>query len=116
MSKKPFNVMGYFRQKAANDPEFQAMVDAEIAALELEESIVALRKRHGLTQAAVAAKMGVTQSAIAQLEKKGAAAKMEIRTLVKMASAAGGRLRISIDAAPRKPTPRGKRRKVAAVG
>jgi DNA-binding XRE family transcriptional regulator len=49
-------------------PAFQAKVEEELAAINVAQDLVALRESRGLSQAELASRLGITQSAIAQLE------------------------------------------------
>ena len=49
-------------------PAFQAQVEGALAAVSVAQDVVALRESRGLSQAQLADRLGITQSAIAQLE------------------------------------------------
>jgi ribosome-binding protein aMBF1 (putative translation factor) len=49
-------------------PAFQARVEEELAAINVAQDLVALRESRGLSQRRLAEQLGVTQSAIAQLD------------------------------------------------
>ena len=49
-------------------PAFQAQVEEELAAINVAQDLVALRESRGLSQMQLATRLGITQSAIAQLE------------------------------------------------
>jgi transcriptional regulator with XRE-family HTH domain len=93
----PFDVKAWIAKEDAQGPGFAAAVEAELAALNLDEKLRDLRKSHHVTQAQLATRMGVTQSAIAQLEKSDPG-RMEIRTLAKMATALGYGITIKFEA------------------
>jgi DNA-binding XRE family transcriptional regulator len=76
-------------------PEFQAKVEEELAAINIAQDLVALREARGLSQRQLAKQLGVTQSAIAQLETSRPK-NVELRTLVRAAAALGGRVHVSI--------------------
>ena len=69
-----------------HSPEFQAKVEEELAAINVAQDLVALREARGLSQRQLAEQLGVTQSAIAQLES-AAPRNLELRTLVRAATA-----------------------------
>lgn len=92
----PFDVQAFIRDKDRDTPGFAAAVEAELAALNLEERLRDLRKTQHLTQAEVAKRMGMSQGAVAQLEKTEPGA-MAIRTLAKMATALGYGLTIGFE-------------------
>lgn len=76
-------------------PAFQAQVEEELAAINVAQDLVALRESRGLSQAQLADRLGITQSAIAQLES-AQPKNVELRTLVRVASALGGHVDVSI--------------------
>ena len=84
-------------------PAFQAQVDEELAAINVAQDLVALRESRGLSQTQLADRLGITQSAIAQLES-AQPKNVELRTLVRVATALGGHVDVSIR--PRRETER----------
>lgn len=86
-----FDVGTYIQEEDKRTPGFAAAVEEEVARLDLADRVKALRKTRRLTQAGLAKRMGVSQSAVAQME---AAPTLEIRTLAKLALALGCRLHI----------------------
>jgi transcriptional regulator with XRE-family HTH domain len=76
-------------------PAFQAQVDETLAAISVAQDVVALRESRGLSQAQLADRLGITQSAIAQLES-AQPRNVELRTLVRVAVALGARVDVSI--------------------
>ena len=76
-------------------PAFQAQVEEELAAINVAQDLVALRESRGLSQAQLADRLGITQSAIAQLES-AQPKNVELRTLVRVATALGGHVDVSI--------------------
>ena len=76
-------------------PAFQAQVEEELAAINVAQDLVALRESRGLSQTQLADRLGITQSAIAQLES-AQPRNVELRTLVRVATALGGHLDVSI--------------------
>lgn len=76
-------------------PAFQAQVEEELAAINVAQDLVALRESRGLSQAQLADRLGITQSAIAQLES-AQPKNVELRTLVRVAAALGGHVDVSI--------------------
>ena len=80
-----------------HSPEFQAKVDEELAAINVAQDLIALREARGLSQRQLAEQLGVTQSAIAQLES-AEPRNLELLTLVRAATALGGRVDVSIRA------------------
>ena len=78
-------------------PAFQAKVEEELAAINVAQDLVALRESRGLSQAELASRLGITQSAIAQLES-AQPKNVELRTLVRVAAALGAHVDVSIRA------------------
>lgn len=76
-------------------PAFQAQVEEELAAINVAQDLVALRESRGLSQVQLAERLGVTQSAIAQLES-AQPKNVELRTLVRVAAALGAHVDVSI--------------------
>ncbi len=56
-------------KRTKKNPDFPDMVDAAVRARALLRSLADKRRRLGLSQTAVAARMGTSQSALARLEK-----------------------------------------------
>ena len=76
-------------------PAFQAQVEEELAAINVAQDLVALRESRGLSQTQLANRLGITQSAIAQLES-AQPKNVELRTLVRVAAALGAHVDLSI--------------------
>lgn len=76
-------------------PAFQAQVEEELAAINVAQDLVALRESRGLSQLQLAKRLGITQSAIAQLES-AQPKNVELRTLVRVAAALGAQVDVSI--------------------
>jgi len=89
-------------------PAFQAQVEEELASINVAQDLVALRESRGLSQAQLADRLGITQSAIAQLES-AQPRNVELRTLVRVATALGAHVDVSIQ--PRRKTKRKSRQR-----
>ena len=76
-------------------PAFEAKVAEGLAAIRVAQDLVALRESRGLSQAQLARRVGVTRSAIAQLES-AQPDNIELRTLVRVAAALGAHVDVSI--------------------
>ena len=77
-----------------NDPAFvAAYAEAEVE-YQVVEAMIRARGEAGLTQGALAARMGTTQSAITRLE--GGRVSPSVATLRKYAAAVGKRLRVEM--------------------
>jgi transcriptional regulator with XRE-family HTH domain len=70
-------------------------VEDELAQILIEHKITNLRKRRGLTQAALAQRSGVSQPMIAQIES-GKLNNLTLKTLARTARALGASLRIDL--------------------
>ena len=85
------------------DPKFKIEYDALAEEFQLLREMLRARKRAGLTQEAVAKKMGTKAPAIARLEGAATVAKASpsVRTLRKYAKAVGCFLEIRLKPIPR---------------
>ena len=79
------------------DRELGRKADALVCEMKIQEQLVALRETRGLSQRAAAKLLGASQPYIAKLET-GAIRNPGVRTLVKYATALGGRVTLRIDA------------------
>src|SRR5580700_262343 len=70
-------------------------VEDELAQILIEHKIATLRKRRGLTQAALAERTGVSQPMIAQIES-GKLNNLTLKTLARTARALGASLKIDL--------------------
>ena len=77
-------------ERTARNPEFPGLVEAAIRRRELLRELSARREDLGLTQTAVAAVMGTSQSAVARLESGDVDAKLS--TVERYAAALGQRV------------------------
>lgn len=75
-------------------PQLEEMIASDLAELRLSEQLRKLRKDAGLTQQAVAERMHVTRSDVAQLE--GKPQNIPLATLLKYGHADGARLRVEV--------------------
>jgi transcriptional regulator with XRE-family HTH domain len=100
MAKLTGDVAKWMDAQLRGDPSLRARVARRMNELKLEEDLVALREARGLTQAQLARLVGVTQPAIAKIES-GAAKNLQLKTLVRLITALGGRLDVAI----RRPAP-----------
>lgn len=95
MRPKKTAFMKWVDRKIARDPELKRMVEENLAEMHIEQELAALRERLGITQRELAARMGVTQPAIAKLES-GRVKNLELRTLLRWTTALGGHLSINV--------------------
>jgi ribosome-binding protein aMBF1 (putative translation factor) len=77
------------------DPEFVREYEALEEEFALAHALIGARAQAGLTQEALAQRMGTTQSAIARME--GGKGRPSTSTLVKVAKATGTKLRVSFE-------------------
>ena len=77
---------------SATDPEFPVALAAAEERLAIMTRLKAARKAAGLSRAAVAARMGTSESAVARMEGGGLDAR--ISTVVRFAAAVGAHLEI----------------------
>ncbi len=82
------------------EPGFKEGYDALEEEFSLASQLIEARARAGLTQAEVASRMGTSQSTVARLESGGA--KPSLSTLKRFAQATGARVRITVEASPRR--------------
>ena len=81
-----------------NDPEFKAEYDALDEEFALLDEVLKARKRAGLTQAEIAARMGTKAPAVARIESGGGSKRHSpsIATLRRYAAAVGCKLKIEL--------------------
>ena len=60
-----------WKAELREDPEYQAVYDEEAAKSELWLQLVEARQEAGLTQAQMAERLGISQSRVAKIEKRG---------------------------------------------
>jgi DNA-binding XRE family transcriptional regulator len=80
-------------------PTFQAQVEERLAAINVAQDLAALRESRGVSQSQLADRLGISQSAIAQLES-ARPKNIELRTLVRVATALGAHVEVSIRPQP----------------
>src|SRR5208337_5590819 len=82
-------------QKKIDELGLRREVEEELAQILIEHKIAELRKRRGLTQAALAERSGVSQPMIAQIES-GKLNNLTLKTLARTARALGARLKVEL--------------------
>jgi transcriptional regulator with XRE-family HTH domain len=82
-------------EKKVDELGLRREVEDELAQILIEHKIANLRKRRGLTQAALAARSGVSQPMIAQIES-GKLNNLTLKTLARTARALGASLKIDL--------------------
>jgi len=78
------------REREAESPGFETMVEQELTELRIGLLIKELREKSGLTQEELARRMHTTKSAVSRLENRSGGARLE--TLEKVAHALGKEL------------------------
>ena len=101
-------------EKKVDELGLRREVEDELAEILIEHKIAHLRKRRGLTQAALAQRSGVSQPMIAQIES-GRLSNLTLKTLARTARALGASLKVELVPRLRSAPRRGKaNRKIAA--
>jgi predicted XRE-type DNA-binding protein len=95
MATTKADVMEWVETQLAQDTRLREQVEVRLNELRLERQLAALREARGLSQRQVARLVGVSQPAIAKLES-GTVKNLQIKTLVRMVTALGGRLQVAI--------------------
>ena len=88
--------MRWIDEQLDNDPVFQARVEEALDELRIEEDLITLREGRGWSQNQLAKALGVSQPAIAKIESRKVK-NLQLKTLIRVATALGGRVRIEID-------------------
>jgi predicted XRE-type DNA-binding protein len=91
MATTKADVMEWVETQLAQDARLREQVEVRLNELRLEHQLAALREARGLSQRQVARLVGVSQPAIAKLES-GTVKNLQLKTLVRMVTALGGRL------------------------
>ena len=94
--RKKTEFMEWMDAKLAADPNFARAVEERMAEMRIEQELVALREKEGLSQKDFAARIGATQPYIAKLES-GKVQNLGLKTLAKYAAATGTRLTVSFE-------------------
>jgi len=89
--------MKWIDDEVEADPRLARAVEALVAEMKLEQQIVGLREKRGLTQRQLAKLLGTSQPYVAKLES-GRVKNLGVKTLVKCAQALGAS--VSIRMAP----------------
>lgn len=99
-------------ERARRDPEYRAELERLRPYEQIARQVIRLRMDHGLSQEALAARVGTTKSAISRLESGQHAP--NVATLQKIAAALGSRLVVSFESVT-PPNPPAAKREQAAV-
>jgi len=88
-------LMDEARDELATDRELNRLYERELAKLKVANQILAARQQAGLSQAALARRIGTQQSGVARMENAGCTSYTTI-TLAKIAAATGSKLEVRI--------------------
>lgn len=99
MAAKKTAFMKWIDSELAKSPKLAREVEEILNEMRLEQELVALREKRGLSQGDLAKLLGTTQPYVAKLES-GRVKNLGLRTLVKCATALGGRVTLRIDSRP----------------
>src|ERR1700719_2750966 len=92
-------------EKKVDELGLRREVEEELAQILIEHKVADLRKRRGLTQAALAKRSGVSQPMIAQIES-GKLSNLTLKTLARTARALDANLKIDLVPRPTCATPK----------
>ncbi len=98
MSAKKTAFMRWIDGELRADKDFARRVDELVNEMKIEQELVALRERRGISQRAAAKLIGASQPFVAKLES-GRVKNLGVKTLVKYATALGGKLTLRIEPA-----------------
>ncbi len=100
MATTKADVMEWVETQLAQDARLRERVEVRLSELRLEQQLAALREARGLSQRQVARLVGVSQPAVAKLES-GTVKNLQLKTLLRMVTALGGRIEVEIVPPPR---------------
>jgi transcriptional regulator with XRE-family HTH domain len=100
--------MKWIDDEVEADPRLARAVEELVAEMKLEQQIVGLREKRGLTQRQLAKLLGTSQPYVAKLES-GRVKNLGVKTLVKCARALGASVSIRLDPLRRSPSAAGSR-------
>jgi DNA-binding XRE family transcriptional regulator len=89
------SLMGWVDEQLDRDARLRQEVDEALSALRLEQDLIALRERCGLSQSQLAKLVGVSQPAIAKIES-GKIKNLQLKTLLRTAKAMGATVKIQL--------------------
>src|SRR5712691_1977632 len=97
----------WLQRSMLEDPALAARVAKRLAEMRIEQDLIALRERRGLTQAQLGKMLGISQPAVAKTEAEGG--NLEIRTLARAAEVLNARLEIRLISGQKQASERGAR-------
>lgn len=95
MAKKT-DFMKWMDAQLAEDPDLARAVEERLAEMRIEQGLVALREKKGLSQKELAARIGASQPYVAKLES-GRVQNLGLKTLVKYATALGSQVTVRFE-------------------
>jgi DNA-binding Xre family transcriptional regulator len=87
------NINGYFKEKL-KDKEFRRLYEIERAKVALAQKIAEMRQEKHLNQKELAARLGVSQQFVSQIET-GEGKNLTLDTLIRIAESLGHKVKIS---------------------
>ena len=93
-------------------PGLKKRVATLVEEMSIEQDLIALRQERGLSQRALAGLVGVKQPVIARIES-GKARNLELKTVVRIVTALGARVKISLEKSESEAGGKPQRRKLA---
>jgi len=102
------SLMGWIDEQLDRDARLRQEVDEALNALRLEQDLIALRERCGLSQSQLAKLVGVSQPAIAKIES-GKIKNLQLKTLLRTAKAMGATVKIQLQKSPQAGVPKSHR-------
>ena len=88
-------VMNWVEKQLDQDSRLRQQVEEMLNEMRIEQDLLALRLGKGVSQRQLAKTLGVSQPAIAKIES-GKVRNLELRTLVRYATALGGSVKIEV--------------------
>jgi transcriptional regulator with XRE-family HTH domain len=97
----------WLKRSLSEDPALEARVAKRLSEMRIEQDLIALRERRGLTQAQLGKMLGISQPAVAKMEAAGG--NLEIKTLARAAEVLDARLEIRLVSGHKQASERGVR-------
>ncbi len=95
MKTKKTSFMQWIDGQLERDPQLRRRVEETLNEMRIEQDLAGLREKRGLSQTQLAKVVGVSQPAIAKIES-GKVKNLQLKTLVKYATALGGSVKVEI--------------------
>jgi DNA-binding XRE family transcriptional regulator len=111
-TKRNTELRQWIDEKYRKAPGLKKRVEALVEQMSIEQDLIALRQERGLSQRALADLVGVKQPVIARIES-GKARNLELKSVVRIATALGARVKILLEKDQRAVAPKPTKRKLA---